>query len=88
MNAKANVGRKFRSSFTYNNWMFAKLGDIAENLVGTTWEELIQKFYFDPLGMTDSFTMTPQAGNPDNLAFYPPQLLPNDYRLDANYFFK
>jgi CubicO group peptidase (beta-lactamase class C family) len=46
------LSQYWRSSFYYNNWMLALAGHIAELLSGTTWENLVQQYYFTPLGMT------------------------------------
>lgn len=35
----------------YSNWMYGLAGFIAERISGSSWEDLIQKHYFTPLGM-------------------------------------
>lgn len=44
----------FRSIFQYNNLMFMTAGYMAGKITGTTWEKLVQKKIFDPLGMKNS----------------------------------
>ncbi|XP_070561636.1 uncharacterized protein [Ptychodera flava] len=44
----------FRSQFAYLNSMFAVAGEIAEELEGDKFENLMQQNIFDPLGMTSS----------------------------------
>jgi CubicO group peptidase (beta-lactamase class C family) len=47
-------GKGFRSTFQYNNLMFMTAGYMAGKIAGTSWEELVQKKIFDPLGMKTS----------------------------------
>lgn len=47
-------GSDFRSSFLYCNETFAVAGDMIAERAGTTWEELIRKRIFIPLGMKNS----------------------------------
>lgn len=44
----------FRSTFQYNNLMFMTAGYMAGKITGMSWEELVQKKIFDPLGMKTS----------------------------------
>ncbi|XP_070560063.1 uncharacterized protein [Ptychodera flava] len=44
----------FRSKYSYLNTMYAVAGEIAEELEGDTFENLIRKNIYDPLGMTSS----------------------------------
>jgi CubicO group peptidase (beta-lactamase class C family) len=44
----------FRSTYQYNNLMFMTAGFMAGKIAGTSWEELVQKKIFDPLGMKTS----------------------------------
>ncbi len=46
--------RDLRQEFQYNNLMFMTAGYLAGKLVGSTWEEAVQKRIFDPLGMKSS----------------------------------
>jgi CubicO group peptidase (beta-lactamase class C family) len=45
-----------RQSFQYNNYMYAALGSLVENLTGKTWEKLLEERLFSPLGMNRSTT--------------------------------
>ncbi|XP_070561633.1 uncharacterized protein [Ptychodera flava] len=44
----------FRSKYSYLNTMYAVAGEIAEELEGDTFEDLIREHIYDPLGMTSS----------------------------------
>lgn len=47
----------FRDKFLYNNLLYMTAGHVLESLIGTSWEQLVQKSILDKLGMTDtSFT--------------------------------
>ncbi|MCK5059450.1 MAG: serine hydrolase [Candidatus Aminicenantes bacterium] len=49
----------FRSTFQYNNLMFMTAGYMAGKIAGTSWEDLVRKKIFDPLGMkTSNFSVT------------------------------
>jgi CubicO group peptidase (beta-lactamase class C family) len=41
----------FRTTFQYQNLMFMAAGYLAEQVTGSTWEELVRKKIFEPLGM-------------------------------------
>ncbi len=45
----------FRSSYDYNNMMFAVAGIALERASGKTWENLVQELVFKPLEMTSSY---------------------------------
>ena len=44
----------FRYKFQYCNYGFVLAGHIAEEVTGKTWEQLVQEYLFDPLGMERS----------------------------------
>ncbi len=46
----------FRATFQYQNLMYMTAGYLAGQVVGSTWEELIDKRIFTPLGMNESVT--------------------------------
>jgi CubicO group peptidase (beta-lactamase class C family) len=46
--------KDFRTTFQYQNLMFMTAGYLAGHVAGTTWEQLVQKTIFEPLGMTGS----------------------------------
>ena len=48
------LDKPFRSSFEYQNLMYITAGIAAGNANKSTWEELLQKRIFDPLGMTSA----------------------------------
>lgn len=45
---------KFREKFQYQNAMYTVAGEVAGKAEGTTWEKLVQKRIFKPLGMKSS----------------------------------
>jgi CubicO group peptidase (beta-lactamase class C family) len=46
--------RDLRSAFQYNNLMITAAGCIAESIAKSSWEDLVRKKIFEPLGMMDS----------------------------------
>ena len=58
----------FRTEFIYQNMMFLAAGQSAAEAAGTTWDELIRKRIFEPLGMTSSVTSIADAQKSDNRA--------------------
>jgi CubicO group peptidase (beta-lactamase class C family) len=61
------VGHSFRSVWDYNNLMYSAAGYAAGRAAGCTWEELVQKRIFDPLGMTGAnFTTAAAQKSPDH----------------------
>jgi CubicO group peptidase (beta-lactamase class C family) len=46
--------KDFRTTFQYQNLMFMTAGYLAGHVAGTTWEDLINRTIFTPLGMTGS----------------------------------
>lgn len=46
--------RPHRAGFSYNNTMFAVLGQVVEKVSGMKWESFLQSRILSPLGMTDS----------------------------------
>lgn len=45
---------RFRDKMVYNNWMYTLAGYVAEVLGKASWEDLVLKRIFQPLGMSDS----------------------------------
>ena len=59
-------GADFRSAMQYSNWCYTAGGYMLAQQAGTTWEDLIQKRIFDPLGMESSvFSVTTMQQSPD-----------------------
>lgn len=53
----------FRSHFGYQNIMFLTAGEVAEEISGRSWDELVRERIFTPLGMQQSLTsIDPLAG--------------------------
>lgn len=46
--------KDFRTTFQYQNMMFVTAGYLGGHLAGATWEELVDKRIFQPLGMNTS----------------------------------
>lgn len=46
--------KPFRTTWQYNNYMFLTAGVVAEEITGEKWEDLVQKRFFDRLGMKQS----------------------------------
>jgi CubicO group peptidase (beta-lactamase class C family) len=58
----------FRDTYQYNNLMYAAAGYLAGEIAGTTWEELVNKTVFVPLGMTRSNTSAVEIQKSDDFA--------------------
>jgi CubicO group peptidase (beta-lactamase class C family) len=55
-----------RKAWQYNNWMFMLQGIATEKITGKTWEQLVQQWVFDPLGMKNScFTLSDFEKQPE-----------------------
>ncbi len=52
----AEPGAKFREKFQYQNVMYSAAGEAAARAGGTTWEKMIARRFFKPLGMKSSDT--------------------------------
>ena len=50
-----------RDGFIYNNYMFMMLGHVAEMLGNDTWENLVTKRIFEPLGMNSTIILKDKA---------------------------
>lgn len=51
----------FRARFGYQNMMYLAAGEAAAKAAGTTWDDLVAKRIFEPLGMTSSITSAPDV---------------------------
>jgi CubicO group peptidase (beta-lactamase class C family) len=59
--------RPLRTTFLYNNMMYAGSGYIVELLSGKTWEEFVRERIFNPLGMRSTvFTIDEMVAQPDH----------------------
>lgn len=64
--AHLKLERPFRSTMLYNNLMFVTAGVAAGAAYGGTYEDVVQKCLFDPLGMkTANFSFTTMQKTPD-----------------------
>ena len=63
--------KEFRSEFKYNNLMYGLLTHVTEVLGGDSWENLMKRHIFQPLGMTSSdFTHEIDLSRPDLVTTY------------------
>ena len=58
----------FRSAFGYQNIMFLAAGEAAARAAGASWDELIQRRIFEPLGMEESTTSVVPLAARSNVA--------------------
>ena len=58
----------FRSTFAYQNVMYAVTGSIIERASGVPWEEFIRSRIFAPLGMKESEALVSQIAGKTNVA--------------------
>jgi CubicO group peptidase (beta-lactamase class C family) len=57
-----------RSSFIYQNVMYAAAGAVAEAVSGQSWEELVRTRIFEPLGMSGSIATAATLARQPNVA--------------------
>ncbi len=57
-----------RSSFIYQNLMYATAGRVIEAVSGMPWADFIESRIFEPLGMTESFALLEQTEGEPNVA--------------------
>lgn len=57
----------FRSSFIYQNVMYAVAGQVVAEVSGMSWDDFIRTRIFQPLGMTRSVTTLAQASMRENV---------------------
>jgi len=65
----------FRSRFGYQNMMYLAAGEAAGKAAGTTWDDLVAKRIFEPLGMTSTITSMP---SPKEQNVASPHVAPHD----------
>lgn len=58
----------FRAQYGYNNLMFILAGEVAGAASGQSWDDLVARRIFEPLGMTRSTTRTAVANTDLNVA--------------------
>ena len=60
-----------RTTFLYNNMMYASAGYVTELLSGKPWEQFIRERILTPLGMTNTdFSVEDLEANPDHAVLY------------------
>ncbi len=73
--------KDFRTTFQYQNLMFMTAGYLAGHAAGSTWEQLVRKVIFEPLGMTGSnFSVADSQKSAD---FSLPYKVANDIVVDV-----
>lgn len=58
----------FRERFGYSNIMYLMAGEIIPAVTGISWDDFVEKHFFDPLGMKRSVTSTADLPNYRNVA--------------------
>ena len=58
---KAEPWSEFRGPFFYNNVTYMAAGEVAGKVADTTWDELVRKRVFEPLGMSASTVSAKEA---------------------------
>ena len=58
----------FRSQFGYQNVMYLAAGELSARIAGQSWDDLIDRRIFEPLGMTESSTSVRALGGMRNVA--------------------
>ncbi|XP_052099818.1 penicillin-binding protein 4-like [Mytilus californianus] len=57
--------KEFRGSYIYSSLLYGLVTHLTEIIGGDTWENLVSKFLFEPLGMTSSTFVT--TANPEKI---------------------
>lgn len=60
--------RPFRTVFQYNNYGYLVAGEALERVSGKTYEQLLQEYLFDPLGMNRTSCYVDSIGEDENHA--------------------
>ncbi|HET9279162.1 MAG TPA: serine hydrolase [Flavitalea sp.] len=60
---------RFREGYIYNNMMFSASGAVMESITGISWEEIIRKRLFHPLGMNASCFTNEEMMQSRNFAY-------------------
>lgn len=63
-----NPAYSLRSSFIYQNVMYAAAGAVVEAASGKTWEQMVRTRIFEPLGMTESLATAATLAREANVA--------------------
>ena len=58
----------FRSNFGYQNIMYLAAGEVAEEITGRSWDDLVKERIFTPLGMRQSLTSVDPLPTLSNVA--------------------
>lgn len=58
----------FRDGYGYSNLMFIIAGEVIEKVSGKTWENYIKETFFQPLGMSRSYTSVNELKGVQNVA--------------------
>ena len=72
-----------RSSFIYQNVMYAAAGAVIEAVSGQPWEQMIRSRIFEPLGMAESIATAATLASQPNVAT-PHQIIDGELRVIEN----
>lgn len=61
--------KDFRTTWQYQNLMFMAAGYLAEQIAGTTWENIVKTRIFEPLGMKNSNTSVGDSQKSPDFSF-------------------
>lgn len=68
----------FRDGYGYSNLMFIAAGEVIETVSGQKWETFIKERFFQPLGMTNSYTSVNELKGKSNV------VTPHGFDADRN----
>lgn len=66
--ANLPIDNDFRSEYGYQNNMYTVAGLVIKAVSGLTWEDYLQKHFFDPLGMTEARSCSNELDEGQDLA--------------------
>ena len=72
-----------RSSFVYQNVMYAAAGAVIEAVSGVSWEQMMRTRLFEPLGMTDAIATAATLATRPNVAM-PHDIIEGELRVIEN----
>lgn len=69
----------WRNSYVYSNWLYRLAGYVAEQVSGSSWEDLVKKHYFTPLKMEQAFFIHKFNSSLDDFAKFDAKMQGNDW---------
>lgn len=58
---------QFRTKYDYDNLLYMVAGEVVERISGKSWEDFVEEFIFNPLGMNESATSYERLKNKGNV---------------------